>query len=168
MSIYIRRFALFLFVAWYVPALAAEQYTFVYDTYQASTEKSSQSFQSWLVYHSNRGKFDSAFYQCMSALEQWWLPQSEQHMAGCNAYPYGDIRKTQCASGNISGSLLVWSQDLRAALSGTPWIKTFTGRNSAAGREACKFMPGLCEQIIGGIKSLNPTMVRPRMVCTKK
>ena len=154
--------------AW--PGLAeaqSQEYTRVYETYQAFTRRDSQTFNEVLVTASKAGFFDPRFASCLTALEQSWAARSKG--SPCNAYS-DPVQRAQCFGLDRPSYLLRWSGSLRTAVArGTPWWDTPIGREIAEGEARCRAVgsPELC-QMFKGLMGLDDPQMRALLVCQQK
>ena len=82
----------------------------------------------------NQSLFDSRFFSCLNALEQYWTGQARQEEQICNGHVNPEWRR-RCVDEAVFIKLPAWCINLRSVLAGQgQWAKTTHGAAAILGK----------------------------------
>jgi hypothetical protein len=109
----------------------AQYYTGVLEVFYQSFAYP-ESFDQYVA--SNQSLFDSRFFSCLSALEQYWTSQARQEEQICNGHVNPEWRR-RCVDEAVFIKLPAWCANLRSVLAGQEqWVNTTHGRAAIIGK----------------------------------
>jgi hypothetical protein len=109
----------------------AQYYTGVLEVFYQSIAYP-ETFDQYVA--SNQSLFDSRFFSCLSALEQYWAGQARQEEQICNGHVNPEWRR-KCTDEAVFIKLPAWCANLRSVLAGqVQWANTTHGGAAILGK----------------------------------
>jgi len=112
-------------------SVQAQYYTGVLEVFYQSFAYP-ERFDQYLA--NNQSLFDSRFFSCLNALEQYWTGQARQEEQVCNGHVNPEWRK-RCIDEAVFIKLPAWCMNLRSVLAGqAQWANTTHGAAAIFGK----------------------------------
>jgi hypothetical protein len=112
-------------------SVQAQYYTGVLEVFYQSIAYP-ESFNQYIA--NNQSLFDSRFFSCLNALEQYWTSQARQEEQICNGHVNPEWRR-KCIDEAVFIKLPAWCANLRSVLAGQgQWANTTHGGAAILGK----------------------------------